>query len=373
LFKTWQKFVKFGDVTSGEMQFSMSKIKIQLFLRLFLGLMFLFSGVSKLIPIEAFETVTVQQGLMSWGIVPYFSRSMIGFELFLGFLFLFNVKMNRFTLPASFILLIVFTIYLLILEVGGSGGENCGCFGEIIPMTGIQSIIKNIVFLIIIIYLYLKFGKSKDHSTLFVGSAYLFILILMPILFPITPYEVINKSSVIIAKDSVNKQKEIIEKIKLDTATEQKEKKEIKLDTAKKKIEPIKPKLSEKYPSVVSIYSLLVPNADFGIKIVAFLSLDCDHCITVATELNSKNGALNGVQRYYLFLGSQEAIEPFFSKTGGEVSYSLLTPQKFYPHLSSAPPKLILLVNGNVVSEMEGENVNVNEIITKIKELNSNF
>ncbi|MBP7543464.1 MAG: DoxX family protein [Ignavibacteriaceae bacterium] len=342
-------------------------------LRIFLGVMFLFSGISKLFPIEAFEVVTWQQGVVSLELAPYFSRLMISFEILLGGLFLIGYKMRKFTLPASLLLLSAFTIYLMIIELTGNGGENCGCFGELIPMTGIESIIKNIVFIGMAVYLFIVTGVEKKSSYLYIAAGYVSIFALMIFFFNIKPYET-PQAVPAVAKGEVSEERLEQEPVTIKDTVEAKT--AIKDTTVKKKdteVKKEKPELSGKYPGVVSVYSNLVPGADAGLTIIAFFSLDCEHCLQVATELNAVKSLLTKVKRHYLFLGAEEEITPFFSKSGGSVIYTLLTPQKFYPHLSSAPPKVILLANGNLIQQMEGNAVSVSQLITQIKELTDNY
>ncbi len=336
-----------------------------------MGLMFLFSGGSKLFPIEAFEAVTVQQGVLTWDLVPYLSRILIGFELLLGLLFLFNIKLRRFTLPGALVILIAFTVYLVYLELSGAGGDNCGCFGEILPMSGIASIIKNLVFIGIAGYLLYLTGPEAKYSYAHIGAGYVVVLLLLLVAVPVKHYEEVKIPAKLTPPVNTGAGGELNVKVKADTSLALTTGEIVKPDTLKKVT--TKPSLNEKYPPVVSVYSTLVPGCDTGIKLIAFLSLDCDHCLALATELNANTNNLITAPRYYLFLGSDDQVEPFFSKSGGSVNYSILTPQKFYPHLSSAPPKVVLLVNGNPVSVMEGESVSVKQLIDQIKELNSTY
>lgn len=350
-------------------QRDMSRELVQKILSISLGVMFIFSGISKLFPIEAFETVTVQQGIMNWELVPWFSRAMISFELFLGLLFLLNIKLRKFTLPASFLLLFVFTVYLAILEFTGKGGDNCGCFGELVPMTALQSILKNLIFMGTVGYLYFAIEAEKKYTFVHIAAGYVVVLVAILVLFPVKPYEVLKTPEVSQPLLEPVETDTMVQAAKTDSLNSIEKETNKKKDTVTVKKSDEKPPLASKYPPVVSIYSQLVPGADKGIMIVAFLSLDCDHCLAVATALNQNSASLKRTGRYYLFLGSEDQIEPFFSKSGGSVSNNLLTPQKFYPHLNSVPPKVILLVNGNIVLTMEGESVKVKTIIDRINEL----
>ena len=345
--------------------------QIRTILRVFMGVMFLFSGISKLFPIEAFESVTVQQGLVSWELVPYLSRILIGMELLLGLLFLLSVKMRRFTLPGALSLLTAFTLYLLYLEVTGAGGENCGCFGELLPMSGMVSIIKNLFFIVITLYLLKVTETESKYSYAHIGAGYVAVLAFLLLAVPVKPYETISEPLQVTPPVELTSPQEHSIGMPDDSTRESVPVTNTIKDTVKKEVK--KPALSEKFPPVVSVYSQLVPGVDNGISIVAFFSLDCDHCLAVATEFNRQVASLSPAVRHYLFLGSEDQIEPFFSSSGGSVSYTLLTPQKFYPHLSSAPPKVILLVNGNPVIVMEGDAVSVNTLIDKIKEINQSY
>lgn len=351
----------------------MSKETAEKTIRVFLGIMFLFSGISKLFPIEAFEVVTWQQGLVSLELAPYFSRLMIAFEILLGGLFLIKYKMRKFTLPASILLLVAFTVYLMVIELSGKGGENCGCFGELIPMTGIESILKNFVFTGMTIYLLVVSGVEKKSSFLYIAAGYVTIFAGLLFFVNIKPYEVtqtVSSPQKNDAKEMTIEQKPV--KI-VDSVVAKTREKDTSGQKQKVGEKEVKPGLSEKYPKAVSAYSNFVPGADNGLSIITFFSLDCEHCLQVATELNAVKSLLTKVKRHYLFLGAEEEVEPFFNKSGGSVVFTLLTPQKFYPHLSSAPPKVILLANGNLILQMEGNAVSISQLVTQIKELTDNY
>ncbi len=350
----------------------MTNINLRTVLRLFMGIMFLFSGISKLFPIEAFESVTVQQGIISWELVPYLSRILIAFEILLGLLFVLSVKIRRFTVPASLVMLGAFTFYLLYLEITGAGGDNCGCFGELLPMSGISSIIKNLVFAAVALYLRKLTEAESRYSYAHIGAGFVVVLSILLVATPVKHYETVTELQPVPAPATVapdNQEHSIT--MPDDKVKNAEPPAKLEADTAKKEIK--KPLLGDKYPVVVSVYSQLIPGIDSGIRIVAFFSLDCDHCLAVATEMNKNAGAISVAKRHYLFLGSEDQIEPFFAGSGGSVGHTLLTPQKFYPHLSAAPPKVILLVNGNPVLVMEGDAVSVKVLIDKIKEINQNY
>ena len=60
-------------------------------IRLAVGLMFIFSGLIKLYPIETFELTFVDLGLVSWSGAPFVARFLISIEILVGVLLLFGV------------------------------------------------------------------------------------------------------------------------------------------------------------------------------------------------------------------------------------------------------------------------------------------
>src|SRR6187402_3624166 len=80
-------------------------------IRVILGLLFIFSGVVKINPIEPFELKFVELGVANWALAPYFARIIVGIEFFLGAMLILNIK-PKFTLYATLSLLIFFTAYL---------------------------------------------------------------------------------------------------------------------------------------------------------------------------------------------------------------------------------------------------------------------
>src|SRR5450432_1249526 len=106
------------------------KIIIAALISIGLGLIFLYSGYSKLTPvIETFEFTFVDVGIANWYTAPVIARLLIGLEFFLGFLLIINYNLRKFVLPFTINLLLFFIIYLLIQIAGNGNTGNCGCFG----------------------------------------------------------------------------------------------------------------------------------------------------------------------------------------------------------------------------------------------------
>jgi len=107
------------------------------------GGIFIFSGATKLMPVEAFEISLVDIGFSSFALAPYMARLIIGLEFTLGFLLIFHFRLRKVTIPLAAGLLVIFTIYILyLLKTYGNRG-SCGCFGTVVEITPLEGLVKN--------------------------------------------------------------------------------------------------------------------------------------------------------------------------------------------------------------------------------------
>ena len=147
-------------------------------LRILISGLFLLSAFAKLYPTPMYGITKVfEEGQLlkmgfSENLAPYFSRFIIGAEFFLAITILFNNYLKKLIIPLSFIMIAVFSIHLSTQIFGDS--ENCGCFGDLIPMTPLQALIKNIITLVILAVIY---KKSKDVRGSFSKLVILFLAI----------------------------------------------------------------------------------------------------------------------------------------------------------------------------------------------------
>ena len=123
-----------------------------------MGLVFIYSGYTKLFPIEPFEYTFVDLGIGGWRLAPFIARFMIGLEFFIGLLLMANLYIKRFTVKLIAATLIIFCIYLIYVIINNGNNENCGCFGTAISMTPLQAIIKNAVMLVLCYFIYKYFN-----------------------------------------------------------------------------------------------------------------------------------------------------------------------------------------------------------------------
>lgn len=123
--------------------------KIQHSLRIILGLLFCFSAVMKLISIDHFELYLFSFRIFHLNMSAWMARIVIGAELCLGLSFLANIYHKLFWY-AYLLMLGGFSLFLLYLVIIGRQ-DNCHCFGELVQFNPWQSIIKNIIFIALLL------------------------------------------------------------------------------------------------------------------------------------------------------------------------------------------------------------------------------
>ena len=249
---------------------------ITLISRILISALFLLSAVAKLYPTPLYGITKVfEEGQLipmgfSSDFAPFLSRLIIGFEFFIAFAILQSHYIKKLVIPSTILLLSVFCIDLAI-DIFGGIDENCGCFGQLIPMTPMEAFIKNIFTILLLIFIYRNVTDKEKSSFLLLFNGYLIISVLMFSLLPI-------------ATNSSNKQ--------------------------------------------VSSFSSYV-DSDFDInngkKILCFFDAGCDHCMDAAKSLTelSTNNSFPDV--HIVFSDTEEDKIPEFLKySGSEFSYQVM-------------------------------------------------
>lgn len=339
-------------------------------LRIVVSLLFIVSAVAKLSkseildsPYFAISTFEVKQ-LYTLGfsqtIAPYFSRILIGIELALGVLLLQKQYLKRFVIPVTILMLAVFVGHLAYLILSNGNTGNCGCFGELIPMTPAESIVKNIVAIGLLIWIYILLPKEEGKHNFWVLLTALFgailtLFMLAPIrpieenTFSVTPLEHaidslgIDANSAIITNDTNNNQ--VVEPQKDTVQTE------------------VKPTETAEPTKVKSGYAKFYPKIDTGKQLLCFFVPGCDHCQHACKELTEmKAKDKNFPPISILFMNEEpEKIPEFFSIAGAKYPYKIVEIIPFYDLMGSNKntPGVKYLWNGNEVKywyDPEGPN-----------------
>jgi len=274
-----------------------------LLIRIIVAAVFVLSAVGKLsmsslfdnpnFAITNFEKNYLVDGVgFSMGMAKALSRILIGIEFSIAVLLLLPFYLKKLVIPGTILLLGVFSIHLAIQSFGGDS-SNCGCFGELIPMTPFQSLIKNLLSIGLLVLLLTKFkeaytDKSNIHPVFHIG---LTIILLMFVFLPqggggshLDNTEVVESSE------------------------------------------------------DVSGYGVYFDDVNDGNKLLCFFSPTCEHCMETGkkiTELKAKYPGLMPEMRI-LFMdeagtGSADEIKRYFEFVGAEYPYQTLSIEEFLP------------------------------------------
>ena len=333
-------------------------------IRIFMFLMFMVSAVTKMFPIWAFEKQFVDLGVASWCWAPFFARFMIAVEIALGIAIIQPHFLKRLVIPATILLLSVFCIHLSIQMVQfGAMTGNCGCFGQILPMTPLEAFIKNIVFIGMLIYLY-KIVKDKEKGQN--KFVYLIVIelasaLLMFLLFPFCPCNSSNIDNQNIA-DTTFQQSNLVDStvvttIKDETLMNQKSTKELTLATD---VETGPQKTKSRFSRFTTFGNKKV-NLDEGRKIICLFAPGCDHCIEASKEIGLLSKTMDLPEVYILFMNEEvDKIPAFFKEANCNYPYRVIEIPLFWDLLgmNSNTPGVFYLWNGNVIKSFEGAESN---------------
>lgn len=329
--------------------------------RIIISILFIVSAVAKMFPIWAFEKQLVDLGLMNWCWSHYFSRAIIGLELAIGIGILQPHFLKRIVIPVTALLLAAFCVHLSIeMYKHGAMNGNCGCFGQLIPMTPLEAFIKNIITLLLLWYVYRKVTDHEVSPNRFSNLLLIYALsaLLMFAAFPFSPCEDESKTSDVpkISLDTTAVETPVIEE-KIDTTTKIVDTKKGKTDTAQiAKPEPEPNKVVSKYASF-NTFSGKKVNLDKGKKILCFFVPGCDHCQEAAKELAQLSKKPGFPEVNIIFMDEEaEKIPEFFKKSNSNFPYTILGVVEFWKLMGNGAntPGVIYMWNGNVLKYYEG-------------------
>ncbi len=289
----------------------MAKKIFLIFLCSLMGVVFIYSGWTKLFPIEPFEYTFVDLGFINWQVAPFVARVLIGFEFLIGILLLFNLNLKNFTYKLAIGTLLIFCVYLILLIVIVGNKGNCGCFGETIKMTPLQALVKNIMMLTLFFILY-KFHEGWEVPKKW--SIAITLIFACSIAFPIVrnPIE-LNYSEVYLNKDTQNF------KLELD--------------------------------SLYNNATLNIPPKTLskGKQIISFMSMSCPHCRIAAKKLRIIHERNPQIPMYIVLNGTDEKLKPFYDDTHAEAIPHCILNGKNFIFLAGLNMPRIYLINNSII------------------------
>jgi hypothetical protein len=267
---------------------------LRITLQIFLAATFLFSAYTKAVAPGFFEVLLEQQGLVPSRLYgAWATRFIIALETWLGLCLLLSFY-ARFILRFSFLLLVAFSVHLgYLIAIGETG--NCGCFGEMISMSPLASLGKNIVLLAVNCFLlrYKFRGNKKPRIT----------WLLLPLLF----------AAATLIWPVQTQPDEVVEKLPIFEA-------ETGIDFAN------------------------------GSYLVAILNLGCEHCQEAAQQIVAwQNNGIDLPQVAALFFAEGDTtVADFNTITGSNFPYQMIDVNTFFDLIGSTPPRIYWIVDGQV-------------------------
>ena len=210
-------------------------------------------------------------------------------------------------------MLIVFSLHLSYSIFLGDS-ENCGCFGELIPMSPLQALIKNIITIIFLGFLYKKTEHNENNFSK-ITIQFLLILLLM---FAFLPVQTNGKNKIV---------------------------------------------------SGFSEYVVANMDINDGKKILCFFDAGCEHCMDAAKSLNKLSDSIASFPEIHIIFSDSEVdrIPEFFEYAGREYSYQVLPFYNDDDEINSyleilgyeyENPAVIYLNNGNQIRFYDGSGLN---------------
>lgn len=266
------------------------------FLRILIGVVFVFSAYSKLIMPGLIEIILVDHGFFrDRSSAAFFVRILIGGELALGLLFFQKNFLKQVVIPLSVLFLTVFTVYLVYTGFILKDTQNCGCFGDVLKMSPIESIVKNIILIVFIVILYGITPKGKNRFVIPVAIL------------------VISFATVFVAA-------------------------------------PIKDLKNFRFKSYSYFEGKGRVDLSTGEEIIAVFNLDCEHCQETAKEIVQLEKAGKKLPAVYALFFKEGNITPqmFNIITGSNFPYAMISAKEFFDLIGNSPPRLYWIKNGEI-------------------------
>jgi len=293
-------------------------------IRVLVGVMFIYSGWSKVSPIEPLEFTMLEYTHLPWFLNSVVARLLISLEILLGVMLVFCVRPKT-AIKVSCSLLVLFTLYLIfVLSTQGNDG-NCGCFGIKHTFTPLEGIFKNIFTLVLLAV----FAKWNTYRLFFNSEKNFFlVLILASIAFPFI-------------KEPMD--------VSVEDKFEESIGKDIGLDSLSSTIY---------YEQEVEITK--------GKHLVAFFSMGCKYCKLTTQKLALIASRTNkDFKRFYFFGKNKEKIPQYkedllkFWKTtkSDVVPNKVLEKEHFYKLAGFSLPAIYLVEDGKVIKQLSFRSV----------------
>jgi protein-disulfide isomerase len=355
--------------------------------RLILSFLFIFGAVSKLVSMPFFDSMVAELLLgenyydhpsgMLW--IQWFTRILVAAELVLGIAILQNKWFKSLVLPATLGMLVIFTIHLFyegFKQVNGFTEGNCGCFGDILPMTNLESIMKNVIGMAIGVFIWFKYNKDNVFAS-WVAPTFLGLITLFTLSFGVKSYEakavatvteelgltetLVIDSIIPLKQDLVKMEQNAVKEKSTPPSTTEEEPK--KAQTTEEGLQDEVPAVKQITPSDKTLQLLYTyapaiesQNLAYGSKIVCLFSMTCSHCQEVYADLVAMKASGKLPDIYLVNYGTEYEQNYFFAQAGNVKSPHTRTEE--FPDFKrmlegKTYPRILYVKDGEILKEWD--------------------
>lgn len=282
----------------------------------FLGALFILSAWLKLFPIEPFEYQITGSTFFGWDASVFVARLVIGLEFCLGILLLFSYDLKK-TIPAMIVLLAVFCVHLTYLWISRGNQVDCGCMGESISITPLQGILKNVVMIVMGVFIY----KSDFQFELKIKQLYAYLFIVST-----ATVFIVNPVDLNYSRTYLNKP---FEHFELN----------------------LNPVYNSHDTANIELPRMNVRNRKL---ILSFLSASCPHCKIAASKISVIKRRNPKIPFYFFINGDPKDIRKFLEKTETQdIPHSRLNGQEFVKAAGLNLPVIYYYDSGQVSKQVD--------------------
>lgn len=268
-----------------------------------LGLLFLFSAFSKTMPVSPFIDSIYERFYITYQAASILARFIIGLEAGLGILLILGLYGKwRWVLYTVFGMLLAFSIFIVLIWINEGDAADCGCMGEWVKFSPLESLLKNIAMMALTLWLIFKDKKQE-------GTSRHYFAWIIPVLFICYPY--------IFVKGDLN--------------------------------------IDAFYPSVTTD-SIPQPPVDLrtGKHIVAFMSLTCSHCREAAAKFAQFKNEDENLPIIFIFSNhfkEEDAVQDFDKVTQSKKIPRYYIPKSIFREMAGKGVPSIYMLEGKKIED----------------------
>ena len=281
---------------------------LKLILRLAIGGMFVTTAILKLFSLDEFELYIYSFDIFNYLWCTFFARCIIAFEFLLGF-FLIIKFYYKYTWWLTMTTMVGFSLFLVYVAIFRND-SNCHCFGEFVELDPANSIIKNLITIVLLLFIRKEDDYKFRFKNLVAGIYFAVVVLVCFVLFPMDALY----SKFVSPRSEINV--DAFERLKNDT---------------------------------------IIPdfNIDNGNYVVAFFISQCKYCKLSIKKIHSiiEKNQLDQNKIKIMISGSAENIEHF--KVDSETfdyTYYKLPPKTSMDIVYGSFPTFVFVSNGEIVN-----------------------